>query len=196
PAPGYLERMRELTRQTGALLILDEVLTGFRIGTGGAQELLGIDPDLTVMAKAIGAGYPVAALGGRRAVMELAADGRTMHGGTYNSNLVACAAVIAAAAETGAAGFYDRLNQRGARLADGLVSCARRAGLEASWSGVGAMFQLWFSPQPPTGYREAYEVVQSSPFFTLYRELRARGILIQPPQEGLFLLSAAHTDDD
>jgi glutamate-1-semialdehyde 2,1-aminomutase len=196
PAAGYLERMRSLSREAGALLIFDEVLTGYRIGPGGAQQLFDIDPDLTVMAKALGAGYPVAALGGRRAVMELAADGRTMHGGTYNSNLVACAAVIAAAAETGADGFYDRLNRRGARLADGLVGCARRAGLEASWSGIGAMFQLWFSPRPPTGYREAHAVVQTSPFFTLYRELRARGILIQPPQEGLFLIAAAHTDDD
>jgi len=90
--------MRSLTRQASALLIFDEVLTGYRIGPGGAQQLFDIDPDLTVMAKALGAGYPVAALGGRRAVMELAADGRTMHGGTYNSNLVACAAVIVPAA--------------------------------------------------------------------------------------------------
>jgi len=196
PAPGYLERMRELTRQTGALLIFDEVLTGFRIGTGGAQELLGIDPDLTVMAKAIGAGFPVAALGGRREVMEQAADGRTMHGGTYNSNLLVCAAVIAACRETGADGFYERLNARGTRLADGLVEAARQAGLEACWSGVGALFQLWFSAEPPRDYREANAIVAGSPFFTLYRELRERGVLIQPPQEGLWLISAAHGDAD
>ncbi len=196
PSPGYLQRMRELATEAGALLIFDEVLTGYRIGPGGAQEMFAVDPDLTVMAKALGAGYPVAALGGRREVMEMAADGRTMHGGTYNSNAVACAAVIAAAAETGADGFYERLNQRGARLADGLVASAHGAGLEACWSGVGAMFQLWFCATPPTGYREAHRIVQASPFFTLYRELRARGILIQPPQEGLFLSSAAHTDDD
>jgi glutamate-1-semialdehyde 2,1-aminomutase len=196
PASGYLQRMRELATEAGALLIFDEVLTGFRIGLGGAQELFGIDPDLTVVAKAIGAGFPVAALGGRREVMEQAADGRTMHGGTYNSNPLVCAAVIAAGTETGAEGFYDTLNARGARLADGLVEAARGVGLDACWSGVGALFQLWFSAAPPSDYREAHAIAAESPFFTLYRELRDRGVLIQPPQEGLFLSSGAHTDAD
>ncbi len=196
PAAGYLELMRELTSSAGALLIFDEVLTGYRVAPGGAQQLLGVHPDLTVLAKALGAGYPVAALGGRRAVMEMAADGRTMHGGTYNSNPVACTAVIAAGRETGAEGFYEQLNARGARLADGLVEAARRAGLEACWSGVGAMFQLWFSAAPPRDYREAHAIAEASPFFTLYRELRERGVLIQPPQQGLWLSSGAHTDHD
>jgi glutamate-1-semialdehyde 2,1-aminomutase len=195
PAPGYLERLRELTESFGALLIFDEVLTGYRIGRGGAQELFGIQPDLTVLAKGLGAGYPVAALGGRRDVMEQAADGRTMHGGTYNSNVIGCAAMIAADEITAADGFYDRLNATGSRLADGLVAAARDAGLDACWSGVGAMFQLWFSPEPPADYRAANPIVQASPFFSLYRELREQGVLIQPPQEGLFLLSAAHTDE-
>jgi glutamate-1-semialdehyde 2,1-aminomutase len=196
PADGYLQRMRELSSEAGALLIFDEVLTAFRIGSGGAQELFGIEPDLTVMAKAMGAGFPVAALGGRRDVMEQAADGRTMHGGTYNSSPLVCAAVIAACAETGADGFYEDMNARGARLAEGLVSSAREAGMEACWSGIGALFQLWFSAAPPRDYREGEAIVAASPFFSLYRELRARGILIQPPQEGLWLISAAHTDAD
>jgi glutamate-1-semialdehyde 2,1-aminomutase len=149
-----------------------------------------------VLAKAVGAGFPVAALGGRREVMEQAADGRTMHGGTYNSNPMVCAAVIAAGRETGADGFYDGLNARGTRLADGLVEAARTAGLDACWSGVGALFQLWFAPQPPADYREAHAIASASPFFTLYRELRDRGVLIQPPQEGLWLSSGAHTDAD
>jgi glutamate-1-semialdehyde 2,1-aminomutase len=119
-----------------------------------------------------------------------------MHGGTYNSNLLVCAAVIAACRETGADGFYERLNARGVRLANGLVEAARSSGLEACWSGVGALFQLWFSAHPPRDYREANAIVSRSPFFTLYRELRERGVLIQPPQEGLFLTSAAHTDAD
>jgi glutamate-1-semialdehyde 2,1-aminomutase len=196
PAPGYLERMRELATDAGALVIFDEVLTGFRIGPGGAQGMFGIDPDLTVMAKAIGAGFPVAALGGSREVMEQAADGRTMHGGTYNSSPLVCAAVIAACQETGAEGFYEHLNARGARLAEGLVEAAEAAGIEACWSGVGALFQLWFSPVPPNDYREANAIVAGSPFFALYRELRDRGVLIQPPQEGLWLMSGAHTDAD
>jgi glutamate-1-semialdehyde 2,1-aminomutase len=196
PAPGYLERMRELATDAGALVIFDEVLTGFRIGPGGAQAMFGIDPDLTVMAKAIGAGFPVAALGGSREVMEQAADGRTMHGGTYNSSPLVCAAVIAACRETGGEGFYEHLNARGSRLAEGLVEAAEAAGIEACWSGVGALFQLWFSPHPPNDYREANAIVAGSPFYALYRELRDRGVLIQPPQEGLWLMSGAHTDAD
>jgi glutamate-1-semialdehyde 2,1-aminomutase len=196
PAPGYLERLRELTRRAGALLIFDEVLTGFRVGPSSAQGLFAIEPDLTVLAKALGSGFPVAAVGGHREIMEMVIDGRTMHGGTYNSNPLVCAAVIATLAETGRAGFYDELNARGERLAEGLVEAASAAGLEACWSGVGSMFQLWFAPSPPLGYRAAQAIIAGSPFWTLYAELLARGILIQPPQEGLWLISAAHTDAD
>jgi glutamate-1-semialdehyde 2,1-aminomutase len=196
PAPGYLERMRELTAAHGAVLIFDEVLTGFRVAPGGAQELLDIRPDLTVLAKALGAGVPVAAVGGRREIVEMVTDGRTMHGGTYNSSPLVCAAVIAAAGATGAEGFYDELDARGRRLADGLVQASRDAGLEACWSGTGALFQLWFAPDPPRDYRRAHAVIANSPFATLHAELRERGILIQPPQEGLWLMSGAHSDAD
>jgi glutamate-1-semialdehyde 2,1-aminomutase len=196
PAPGYLQRMRELTAAHGAVLIFDEVLTGFRVAPGGAQQLLDIRPDLTVLAKALGAGVPVAAVGGRREIVEMVTDGRTMHGGTYNSSPLVCAAVIAAARATGADGFYDELDARGRRLADGLVQAARDAGLPACWSGTGALFQLWFAPDPPRDYRRAHAVIANSPFATLHAELRDRGILIQPPQEGLFLMSGAHSDAD
>jgi len=196
PAPGYLERMRELATEHGALLIFDEVLTGMRVAPGGAQELFGVMPDLTVLAKALGAGVPVAALGGRRDIMEMVTDGRTMHGGTYNSSPLVCAAVIAAAGVTGAPAFYDDLEARGRRLADGLVEAAAAAGVEACWSGIGALFQLWFAPEPPKDYRTAHGIVQGSPFPHLYAGLRERGILIQPPQEGLFFVSGGHTDAD
>jgi glutamate-1-semialdehyde 2,1-aminomutase len=196
PAPGYLERMRELATAHGAVLIFDEVLTGMRVAPGGAQELFGIRPDLTVLAKALGAGVPVAAVGGRREIMEMVIDGRTMHGGTYNSNPLVCSAVIATAGVTGAPGFYTDLDERGRRLAEGLVGLAADAGMEASWSGSGAMFQLWFEAAPPAGFRPAHDMVARSPFPTLYAELRERGVLIQPPQEGLFFLSGGHTDAD
>jgi glutamate-1-semialdehyde 2,1-aminomutase len=196
PAPGYLERMRELATEHGTVLIFDEVLTGMRVAPGGAQELFGIRPDLTVLAKALGAGVPVAAVGGRREIMEMVIDGRTMHGGTYNSNPLVCSAVIATAGVTGAPGFYADLESRGRRLADGLVAAAADAGMQACWSGTGAMFQLWFRPEPPAGYRQAHDVVAQSPFPTLYAELRERCVLIQPPQEGLFFLSGAHTVAD
>lgn len=196
PAPGYLERLRELTTEHGTLLIFDEVLTGMRVGPGGAQELLGVKPDLTVLAKALGAGFPVAAFGGRRDVMEMAVDGRTMHGGTYNSSPVACAAVVAAMRETGKPGFYDDLLARGRGLADSLVAIADSHGLQACWTGVGSLFQLWFGVPPPTEYRSSQQLVASSPFPVFFAELLARKVLIQPPQEGLFLISGAHTDDD
>jgi glutamate-1-semialdehyde 2,1-aminomutase len=196
PAAGYLERLRELTRAAGSLLIFDEVLTGFRVGPGGAQALFGVDPDLTVLAKAVGGGFPVAVVGGTRAAMEVVTEGRTMHGGTYNSNPIACAAVLATIQETGRDGFYDELGARSRRLAEGLVEVVQAAGLDACTSGTGALFQLWFAESPPTNYREAIAIVEQSPFPTFQRELLERGILIQPPQEGLFLPSAAHTDDD
>jgi len=196
PLPGYLEAMRRLCTQHGALLIFDEVLTGLRVARGGAQQLFGVKPDLTVLAKALAAGFPVAAVGGRRDVMEMVADGRTMHGGTYNSNPLVCAAVIAALQVTSERDFYSDLGRRGLRLATGLMDAAHAADLDAAWAGVGQMGQLWFAPRAPTTYRQSVELVAASPFFTLYEEFRRRGVIIQPPQEGLFFVSSAHSDAD
>jgi glutamate-1-semialdehyde 2,1-aminomutase len=196
PEPGYLETMRLLTERHGALLIFDEVLTGFRVHRAGAQGLFGVTPDLTVLAKALGGGFPVAAFGGRGDVMEMAADGRTMHGGTYNSSPLVCAAALATLAETGKPGFYEYLGELGSRLRDGLLAAADDAGLPACWSGPPQMGQLWFSARPPRTYREAIRIAAGSPYFTFYRELRERGVLIQPPQEGLLFVSGGHTAAD
>lgn len=196
PAPGYMETMRRVTEEHGSVLIFDEVLTGLRVARGGAQELLGIKPDLTVLAKALGAGFPVAAFGGRREIMEMAADGRTMHGGTYNSSPLACAAVVASLEQSGRDGFYEALMARGERLADGLVEIAHAHGLPARWTGVGSLFQLWFTETLPTDYRSSQELVAASPFPVFSRAMLEERILLQPPQEGLFLMSGAHTDED
>jgi glutamate-1-semialdehyde 2,1-aminomutase len=197
PAPGYLEHMRKVTSDHGALLIFDEVLTGLRVGPAGAQGMFGITPDLTVLAKALAAGFPVAAVGGRRDIMEFVVGGGTMHGGTYNSNPVACAAVIAALEVTGRPGFYEEYLSRGARLADGIVAIAKEHDVPSVWTGVGSLFQPWFgSDVKPTDYRTSQVLVEGSPFPTFFRELLERRVLVQPPQEGLFLMSAAHTDED
>jgi glutamate-1-semialdehyde 2,1-aminomutase len=196
PAAGYMETMRRVTEEHGSVLIFDEVLTGLRVARGGAQQLLGIRPDLTVLAKALGAGFPVAAFGGRREIMEMAADGRTMHGGTYNSSPLACAAVAASLEQSGREGFYEGLMARGERLADGLVEIAHAHELPACWSGVGSLFQLWFTETLPSDYRSSQELVAASPFPTFSRAMLEERILLQPPQEGLFLMSGAHTDED
>ena len=99
-------------------------------------------------------------------------------------------------ARPAAEGFYEHLDARGARLADGLVGPPQAAGIRPAGAASGALFQLWFAPQPPNDYREAHAIVATSPFPALYRELRDRGVLIQPPQEGLWLMSGAHTDAD
>src|SRR5581483_6327658 len=179
-APGYLEAMREITARHGTVLIFDEVLTGLRVGPGGAQGLLGVTPDLTVLAKALAAGFPVAAVGGRREIMELVVNGRTMHGGTYNSSFLACAAVIAATEATGRPGFYDDLLARGERLAEGLVGLAQEAGLESCWTGVGSLFQVWFGAPAPTEYRSSQELVARSPFPTFQAEMLERRVILQP----------------
>ncbi len=117
PEPGYLELLRELTKLHGALLIFDEVITGFRFARGGAQEYFGVNPDLTTLAKGLGGGFPVAAVGGSEAVMSIIADGRYSHSGTYNANVVACAAVSATMDLLAEPGLYQRqlaLGQRGA----------------------------------------------------------------------------------
>ena len=198
PAPGYLRRMRELTAAHGAVLIFDEVLTGFRVAPGGAQELLDIRPDLTVLAKALGAGVPVAAVGGRREIVEMVTDGRTMHGGTYNSSPLVCAAVIAAARATGAEGFYDDLDARGAparrrprRRPPGMPASRRAGAAPARSSSSG-------SPparRPTTAARTRSS--RSSPFPTLHAELREpRRSWSSPRRRGSGSCPGAHSDAD
>ena len=124
PEPGYLELLREETRKHGALLIFDEVITGFRFCRGGAQEWFGVMPDLTTMAKGLGGGFPVAAIGGTREVMGMIADGRYSHSGTYNANVVQCAAVSATMDVLAEPGLYERQRALGERLAQGLRELA------------------------------------------------------------------------
>ncbi|HUY97664.1 MAG TPA: aspartate aminotransferase family protein [Verrucomicrobiae bacterium] len=196
PEPGYLQHLREITRAHGSLLIFDEVITGFRVALGGAQELFGVTPDLTTLAKGLGGGFPVSALGGSREVMEWIADGRYSHSGTYNSNVIACAAVVAAIDELSRPGTYEQLRARGLRLMAGLRTAAAAAGVAVQVQGLGPVFQVWFSPVPIHDYREAARHADGERFHRWWRAMVEQGILLHPSQEENWFVSTAHSDAD
>src|SRR5882724_8554151 len=158
PRPGYLEGARDLCRAHGALFICDEVITGFRLGLGGAQGRLGVTADLAIYAKAVAAGFPLAMVGGRRDVMDSLLDKGVMHGGTYNGNVQSMAAALAALdvleADDGAA--YRDLEARGTRLMQGLEGIARKHAVPARIQGLPTIFQVFFTDGPaPSNYRDA-----------------------------------------
>src|ERR1017187_7028032 len=153
PEPGYLELLRTLTCKYGALLIFDEVITGFRFARGGAQEYFGVTPDLTTMAKGLGGGFPVAAIGGSRGAMSMIAEGRYSHSGTYNANTIACAAVSATMDVLAEPGLYERQRELGETLMSGLRKLAAEAGLPVIVEGLGTVFQVWFSERPIRNWR-------------------------------------------
>ncbi len=148
PEPGYLEGLRGVCDRYGSVLIFDEVITGFRIAAGGAQAKLGVVPDLTVLAKGLGGGFPVAALGGRRDIMDLAAYGRVSIAGTYSGNSIAVAASIASLEYLSTEARYERLYENSDRLRVGLNNLMLEKGLVGSVVGLGPVFQVWFADTP------------------------------------------------
>jgi glutamate-1-semialdehyde 2,1-aminomutase len=196
PNPGYLEFLREIATANGSLLIFDEVITGFRVAFGGAQVLYGVTPDLTTMAKALGGGFPVSAIGGRRDVMDLVSDGRVLHAGTYNASTLAMAAVNASLELLARDGTYDRLYSISERLNGGMREILERAGVPVQVQGVGPMFQLWLSETPITNYREAAPHLDSPRSAALVRAMIERGVLAHPSNIELWFVSTAHTDAD
>src|SRR5262249_34356604 len=159
----------EETPRHGALLIFDEVITGFRFARGGAQEFFGVTPDLTTLAKGLGGGFPVAAIGGSREGMSMIRDGPDSHSGTYNANVVACAAVSATMDVLAEPGLYERQRELGERLMNGLRKLASDAGLPVIVEGLGTVFQLWFSDRPIRNWRDA-ERYANEPLFTRWRQ--------------------------
>lgn len=196
PLPGYLEAMRALTRQHGVLLVMDEVITGFRIALGGAQAHYGITPDLSVFAKGLGGGFPVAAMGGRRDIMALVAAGRVSIAGTYNANGIAVSAANAALDELARPGMFERLYAVSDRLRLGLERLARDSGLDAHVVGLGPVFQLWFSPCPIRNYRDAARHADHHAFRLWWEGMLNRGILFHPGAYENLFVSFAHTEDD
>jgi glutamate-1-semialdehyde 2,1-aminomutase len=196
PAPGFLEELRRLTSRHGSVLIFDEVMTGFRVARGGAQERYGVTPDLTCLGKIIGGGLPVGAVGGRSELMEdLAPAGPVYQAGTLSGNPPAMAAGLAALRATGRPGFYERLEDLGARWRDGMLSAAAQGGVPVTVNQVGSMMSLFFTAGPVTDLATASDV-DGRAFTGFFRHLLARGVHLAPsPHEAAFL-SAAHTAED
>ena len=196
PEPGYLELLRSATRETGSLLIFDEVITGFRLARGGAQELFGVLPDVTTMAKGLGGGFPVAAIGGSNEVMGFIADGRYSHSGTYNSNVIQTSAVAATMDELAVPGLYERQRALGMRLMEGIQAIADKAGVPVRVQGLGTAFQAWFSPETIRNYRDAERYARRDLFEVWWREMLSRGVLFHPAQDENLFVSMVHTDED
>ena len=196
PQPGYLEAMRELTSQHGIVLIFDEVITGFRLGLGGAQGRLGIKPDLSVFAKGIGGGFPVAAMGGRADIMALVASGTVSMAGTYSANGIAIAAANAALDELNTPGLYRQLDAVSDELRLGLGKLLRDAGLPAYVVGIGPLMQVWFATHEIRNYRDAERYADQKMFRSWWEGMLSRGVLFHPGAYENLFVSTAHTRAD
>ncbi len=197
PVDGFLQGLRDLCDRHGALLIFDEVMTGFRVALGGAQARFGISPDLTTLGKVIGGGMPVGALGGRRDVMEhLSPSGPVYQAGTLSGNPVAMAAGLATLDLLAEPGFHDRLEASARRLTQGLEQAARAAGVALATNQVGAMFGVFFTGDGPVrSYRQA-TAVSAEAFRSFFHAMLDRGVWLAPSAFESGFVSAAHTDED
>jgi glutamate-1-semialdehyde 2,1-aminomutase len=196
PAPGFLQALRRMTEHDGALLIFDEVITGFRLNNGGAQQMFGIQPDLTTLGKIIGGGLPVAAYGGRRELMDMVAPlGPVYQAGTLSGNPLAMRAGLAGLEKLSTSGFYDSLSAKARRLADGLTASLKDSRISGQVNAVGSLLTLFFAAAPISNYAAAKRS-DTALFATFFREMRARGVLLAPSQFEALFVSAAHSEAD
>ncbi|HJS89243.1 MAG TPA: aspartate aminotransferase family protein [Steroidobacteraceae bacterium] len=195
PKEGYLQHLRKVATAHGVVLIFDEVITGFRVGLGGAQELYKVTPDLSVFAKALGAGFPVSALVGRRDIMELFASGGVNHSGTYNANVMSISAALAALETLSASGgaAYERMNAQGRALMDGISRAARQRGIDLQVSGFPTVFHTCFAKHPIHDYTSYMRADQQRLSAFLLALLKCR---VRPTARGTWFLSTAHTERD
>jgi len=194
PERKFLERVRELATRHGAILIFDEVVTGFRTAYGGLQRALEITPDLTVLGKIIGGGFPIGAVGGSRALMsKLAPEGPVYHAGTFAGHPVAMVAGCATLEALRREDPYKRLERMGRELADGLAQAAARAGVPVQVNRLGSMLTVFFNRAPVRRFDEARQADLQA-FAGFANELRRQGVLIPPSQFETLFLSTAHTD--
>jgi glutamate-1-semialdehyde 2,1-aminomutase len=193
PSPDYLAALRRFTDERGALLIFDEVITGFRVARGGAQEREGVTPDLTVLGKVIGGGLPAAAYAGRRDLMELVAPaGEVYQAGTLSGNPLATAAGLATLRLLDEAA-YRRLGELARGLAEGLEAAAGEAGIEACAVAEPGLLTLFFAPEPPRGYEEA-KACDLDAHAAFCRGMLDRGVYLPPSQFEAWFPSLAHGD--
>jgi len=196
PEPGFLEGLRELTRTEGALLVFDEVITGFRVAYGGAQALYGVTPDLTCLGKVVGGGLPVGAYGGRREIMEMVAPlGPVYQAGTLAGNPLTMTAGIETLKVLAEPGAYERLEERSARLVDGLRAAAEAARAPVFQTRVGSMFCTFFSGERVVDYASAKRS-DTSRYARFFRSMLANGIYLAPSQFEAGFLSLAHSEQD
>ena len=192
PRPGFLELLRRLCTRHGAVLIFDEVMTGFRVALGGAQALYNVRPDLTTLGKVIGGGLPVGAFGGRRDIMQAIAPlGPVYQAGTLSGNPVAVAAGLATLKLVQAPGFYDRLAATARALCEGLARAAQERGVAFSAASVGGMFGIFFRATPPAGFDEVLQCDRER-FNRFFHAMLAAGIYLAPSAYEAGFVSSAH----
>ena len=192
PVPGFLETLRELCTAHGALLIFDEVMTGFRVAPGGAQQLYGIQPDLTTLGKVIGGGMPLGAVGGRREVMQnMAPLGPVYQAGTLSGNPVAVAAGLATLKLVQAPGFFEGVAATARALCEGLTQAARDAGLGFCAQSIGGMFGVYFRETPPASYAEVMQCDRDA-FNRFFHAMLAAGVYLAPSAYEAGFVSCAH----
>jgi glutamate-1-semialdehyde 2,1-aminomutase len=196
PAAGYLELLRELCTAHGAVLLFDEVMTGFRVALGGAQARFNIKPDLTTLGKVIGGGMPVGAVGGRREIMEkIAPLGPVYQAGTLSGNPVAVAAGTATLKLVQEKGFQEQIEKTTQSLIDGLNSEAKKAGVVFSAQSIGSMFGLYFRATPPTSFAEVMRCDKEK-FNRFFHAMLANGVYLAPSAYEAGFVSSAHTTAD
>ncbi|MDO9556402.1 MAG: glutamate-1-semialdehyde 2,1-aminomutase [Coriobacteriia bacterium] len=196
PAEGFLEGLRVLCDEHGVVLIFDEVISGFRVALGGAQERYGVTPDLTTLGKIIGGGFPVGAFGGKREIMErLAPVGPVYQAGTLSGNPVAMVAGLALIGELKKPGVYAELERKGARLEAGLRDAVEAAGTEAYLTRVGSMACMFFAEGPVTDWASAAKS-DTDRYARYFQGMLERGITLAPSQFEATFVGLAHSDDD
>jgi glutamate-1-semialdehyde 2,1-aminomutase len=196
PARGFLQSLKKLTREHGALLIFDEVMTGFRLAYGGAQELFGVKPDLTCLGKIIGGGLPVGAYGGTDQIMNcIAPQGPVYQAGTLSGNPLAVAAGIATLKALKRPGTYSKLEQTSAQLASGLAKAAGEVGVAVQVNRVGSMFTVFFTGVPVKDYQTA-KTSDAAKYAKFFNELLEHGVYFAPSQFEACFLSTAHNHHD